>query len=103
MSTIEQHERLATLPVTALEQAVWQTSHEAGCMAKDTLCWYVCLTGDENMECAVNEAAQDDQQNDQAGESSSGIARRLTIIDGDVGVSCVASGNYVDLSCAPRA
>ena len=61
------------------------------------------LTGDENMEGAVNEAAQDDQQNDQAGDSSSGIARRLMIFDGDVGVDCVASGNYVDSSCAPRA
>jgi hypothetical protein len=42
MSTIGQHERLAKLPVTVLEQAVWQASHEAGCLAKDTLCWYLC-------------------------------------------------------------
>jgi hypothetical protein len=42
MSTIGQHERLAKLPVTVLEQAVWQASHEAGCLAKDTLCRYLC-------------------------------------------------------------
>lgn len=58
--------------------------------------------GDENMEGAVNEAAQDDQQNDQAGDSSVGIACRLTIFDGKIGVSDVASGNEGDSSCAPR-
>src|SRR5258708_40136135 len=42
--------------------------------------------GDENMECAVNEAAQDKQQNDHAGDSSAGIACRLTIFNGEVGV-----------------
>jgi len=39
--TTTYHERLATLPVAALELAMWQASHEAGCQAKESLSWHV--------------------------------------------------------------
>ncbi len=49
--------------------------------------------GDESMEGAVNEAAQDDQQDDQADDSFAGIACRFTIFDGDSGVGSIAAGS----------
>ena len=80
MSTIGQHERVAKL-----------------------LARLHTLMDDESVENAVNQGAQDTKQDGQGGDGPVGIARRLMIFDGDSGVDCVASGNYVDSSCAPRA
>ena len=58
------------------------------------------LMDDERMEGAVDQGAHDDKQDDQGGDGLAGIARHLTLFDGDSGVGGVVPGSYIDSWCA---
>src|SRR5215472_7268510 len=61
------------------------------------------LMGDHNMDRAVNQGAQGEEQDGQSADCPAGIAPHLTISNEDIGFSQVAPRSQVNSSWTPRA